>query len=73
MGRTARLILSLLLPILTLSMITLLISYLMARETTPLYAIHYHRGMLEYIFAALAITVGGALLGDIVDHDLKGK
>ncbi len=71
MGKGAKLILSLLLPVLTVSLIRLLISYLIEREVAPLYAVRYYSGMLEYIFASLAIIVGGAMLADIAEYDAK--
>lgn len=58
------------LPILTLSLVTLLLSYLTDRATDPLLATRYHSGMLEYIFASLAITVGGCLLSELVNRDM---
>lgn len=64
-------IFSILLPLQLLSAVTLLISYLMEREQTPLYANAYYSGMLEYIIASLALTVGGALLAQITEYDVE--
>ena len=69
MSRGARMVLRINLPILTLSLLTVLISYLIERESAPITATLYHRGMLEYIFCALALTVGGGLLAEVAERD----
>lgn len=68
-----RFLLSLLLPLLTLSLITLLISYLIDRESTPLQASILYPAMLEYIFASLAILVGGCLLTEALNAEHESK
>lgn len=70
-GRSASMILSILLPLLLLVTVILLISYLIEREATPLYANAYYGGMLEYILASLTITVGGAFLAEVAEYDVK--
>lgn len=67
--KCARVILGINLPIIIISLIAILISYLICREITPVTAALYYRGSLEYIFASLAITVGGALLADVVSKE----
>ena len=60
--KPSHLILQIQLPIITISLITLLISYLIDRRADPLLANRYYTGMLEYIIAGIAIAIGGALL-----------
>lgn len=71
LSKSAGIILRINLPILTLSLITILISYLIERESAPITATLYHRGMLEYIFSALAMTVGGGLLAEMAEQEQK--
>ncbi len=66
----AALILRINLPLILLSLVTLLLSYLIERENAPIQALLFHRGALEYILAALAITVGGALLAEAITRDI---
>lgn len=68
--RCAALILRINLPLILLSLITLLLSYLIEREDAPIQALLFHRGAMEYIFAALALTVGGALLAEAITRDV---
>lgn len=67
--KSTRIILSICLPILTLSLVTLLIAYLIERESAPVSATIYYRGALEYIFASLAIIIGGSLLSEVVNTE----
>ena len=64
-----RFLLSLLLPLLNLSLITLLISYLIDRERTPLSASVLYPAILEYIIASLAILIGGCLLIEVLNAE----
>ena len=64
-----RFLLSLLLPLINLSLITLLISYLIDREHTPLSASVLYPAILEYIIASLAILIGGCLLIEVLNAE----
>ena len=52
-----------------LAAIAILISYLDARAVAPLWATIEHLPMLEYIFAALAITASGFVLLCFVERE----
>lgn len=56
------LVLRLSLPLITLSAITLLLSFLIDRAADPILAHLTYPPMLEYIIASLAILIGGSLL-----------
>ncbi len=65
--RGAVLILRINLPLILLSLLTLLVSYLMEREYAPVSALLMHRGALEYIIASVALTLGGALFAESLE------
>ena len=67
--KPSHLILRIQLPIITLSLVTLLISYLIDKQADPLLANRYYTGMLEYIIARVAITIGGALLARAMERE----
>ena len=46
-----------------------LISYLQQSRLQPATAAYLHRAMLEYLLAAIVISVGGALLVEAVDQE----
>ena len=71
-SRTARIILCTQLPIITVFLVALLISYLIDREIDPLLANRTYPAFLEYIIASLVIVLGGALLAELGDRDTDG-
>ena len=68
-SRAARVLLRTCLGLTLLSAIALLISYLQVRQTSPLLANIDYPPMLEYIFAALAITACGFVLLSFVERE----
>ena len=72
-SRTARIILCTQLPIITVFLVALLISYLIDREIDPLLANRTYPAFLEYIIASLVIVLGGALLAELGNRDNDGK
>lgn len=70
-GRAAQTLLSVALPMILLSAIALLISYLDARKLDPVAANCYYPLLLEYIIASIVITAGGVLLVEAVERDVK--
>ena len=72
-SRTARIILCTQLPIITVFLVALLISYLIDREIDPLLANRTYPAFLEYIIASLVIVLGGALLAELGNRDTDGK
>ena len=71
--KATRILCSVSLPILTVSLVTLLISYLIDRQETPLTANHLYPAMLEYIIASLAILIGGCLLSEILNAEKEDE
>ena len=67
--KSTQILFSVCLPILTLSLVTLLISYLIACQETPLTANTLYPAMLEYIIASLAILIGGGLLSEFLNRE----
>ena len=59
------------LGLILLSSLTLLFSYLRARRISPALANLNYPPMLEYIFAALLITVCGTLLLSLVEWEAE--
>ena len=72
-SRTARIILCTQLPIITVFLVALLISYLIDREIDPLLANRTYPAFLEYIIASLVIVLGGALLAELGNRDNDDK
>lgn len=72
-GKGATVILRIGLPLVLLSSVTLLISYLSARRQDAAYANFVYPQMLEYIFASLAILCGGAVLADVTEEQRKSR
>ena len=67
--KASYLILRIGLPMITLSLVTLLISYLIDKQTDPLLANRYYEGMLEYIIVSVLLTLGGALLASALESE----
>ena len=72
-SKTARGMLRGCLGLILLSAIALLLSYLEARKTSPVLANLNYPPMLEYIFAAIAITACGVLLLAYVEREAKSS
>ncbi len=73
MKKTTKLWLRLALPLILLTSIGILISYLDARTQNSVLANLYYPAMMEYIFAALLITVGGVFLIELAERDRAKK
>ena len=73
MGKAARVLLHICLPLILLSAITLLISYLDARKVDAVAANDYYPQLLEYIIASVTVTAGGVLLVEAVERDGKKR
>ena len=71
--KTAKLILCSQLPIITIALVALLISYLTDRKIDPLLANHTYPAHLEYIMASLAIMLGGCVLAELAERDREQK
>ena len=71
--KTTKLWLRLALPLILLTSIGILISYLDARTQNSVLANLYYPAMMEYIFAALLITVGGVFLIELAERDRAKK
>lgn len=69
--RETRLLLRIALPLVLLSTLALLFSYLEAREESVQMANLIYRPFLEYILAALAVTAAGTVLVEAVARDAK--
>ena len=69
----SHLVLQIGLPMITLSLVTLLISYLIDKQTDPLLANRYYEGMLEYIIVSVLLTLGGALLVNALEREREEK
>ena len=62
----ARCLLRIGLGVTTLAAVAVLVSFLQITNTAPIGAIYIHRAMLEYLIAGASISVGGALLVELI-------
>ena len=69
--RATRLLLRIALPLILLSALALLFSYLEARNASLHMANVLHREMLEYVLAALTVTAAGTVLIEAVCRDME--
>jgi hypothetical protein len=69
--RETKLLLRIALPLVLLSTLALLFSYLEAREASVQMANLIYRPFLEYILAALAVTAAGTVLVEAVARDAE--
>ena len=72
-SRATRLLLRASLSITTVVAVTVLISYLQQSRTAPATAAYLHRAMLEYLLAGAAISLGGALLVELISIENAKK
>ncbi len=73
MKKGSRVLLRVALPMILMASIGILISYLDAREQNRVLADLCYPDALEYIFAAILITVGGVFLIELAEHDMQKK
>ena len=62
LGRYSRIILHIEMPLILLASLVFLISYLIARETDPIYANLHYPSMVVYLFYPIVITAFSILL-----------
>ena len=63
-SRVSKIVLHIEMPLILLSAVVFLISYLMMRESDPVYANLYYPSMVVYLFYPIVITVFSILLID---------
>ena len=71
--KTAKIILHTQLPLITIVLIALLISYLSDRKADHLLANRTYPAFLEYIVASITIVLGGCLLAELGDRSTDDK
>ena len=69
LGRAARLILHIEMPLMLLSAVIFLVSYLCCRDSAPAYAVLHYPPLVVYLFEPMIITAFSVLLAERMETD----